>query len=473
VSLAELATDITDGDHLPPPKAESGVPFITISNIHKRTSHIDFSDTFKVPHKYFDSLKENKKPIVGDVLYTVTGSFGIPVVVKEQAEFCFQRHIALIRPRSCVDSQWLFYTLMSPQVQKQAIEGATGTAQKTVSLKVLREIAVPHVPSQEQRRIVAILDETFEGIDTAVANTEKNLANARELFDSYLTSIFTERGAGWVAMRLGDIAKTQYGLSEKMNEDRLGYKIFRMGEVQGGRLIDTGEMKYADITHAEFLKYKLRPGDVLFNRTNSYELVGKTGIFNVAGDYCFASYLVKLAADRSAITPEFLNYFMNSSVFQGSVKQKASRSINQANINATILSNEPIFLPRRVSDQVAIVQKLDELLIPNAAPARHLSGKARLSRGVETSHSTKSLLWRTHRAPGKGHARGCGMIEAKPGDLRTGQCADQQPGSGGQNRDRAPARHRGRACGVYPDAQARGNLQGLLLGLFKDQTLEF
>jgi type I restriction enzyme M protein len=161
--------------------------------------------------------------------------------------------------------------------------------------------------------------------------------------------------------RFGDIAKTQYGLSEKMNGDRLGYKIFRMGEVQGGRLIDTGEMQYADITQEEFRKYKLRSGDVLFNRTNSYELVGKTGIFDIAGDYCFASYLVKLEADRNAVTPEFLNYFMNSSVFQESVKQKASRSINQANINAKILSNEPIFLPRTVSDQVAIVRKLDDL----------------------------------------------------------------------------------------------------------------
>jgi hypothetical protein len=64
------------------------------------------------------------------------------------------------------------------------------------------------------------------------------------------------------------------------------------------------------------------------------------------------------------------------------------------------------------------------------------------------------------------------MNESEPGDLRTGQCADQPPGLGGQNRGRAPARHRGRVCGVYPDAQARGKLQGALLELFKDQTLE-
>jgi type I restriction enzyme, S subunit len=89
--LAELATDITDGDHMPPPKALQGVPFITIGNIAKETRTIDFSDTFMVSRDYFDGLKANKKPQLGDVLYTVTGSFGVPVFVSENREFCFQR----------------------------------------------------------------------------------------------------------------------------------------------------------------------------------------------------------------------------------------------------------------------------------------------------------------------------------------------------------------------------------------------
>lgn len=164
----------------------------------------------------------------------------------------------------------------------------------------------------------------------------------------------------WVTKRIGEIAKTQYGLSEPMNEDCKGFKIFRMGEVQDGRLIDTGRMKYADISPAEFEQYKLRIGDVLFNRTNSFELVGKTGIFMLDGDYCFASYLIRLNLNRNAVLPKFLNYFMNSDRFQGSVKEKASRSINQANINATILSNELIQFPESLSEQQRIVGILDD-----------------------------------------------------------------------------------------------------------------
>jgi type I restriction enzyme S subunit len=119
-------------------------------------------------------------------------------------------------------------------------------------------------------------------------------------------------------------------------------------------------MKYADISHAEFEQYRLRAGDVLFNRTNSFELVGKTGMFSLDGDYCFASYLVRLNLNRKAILPEFLNYFMNSDRFQRSVKEKASKSINQANINATILSNELIWFPESLPEQHRIIGILDE-----------------------------------------------------------------------------------------------------------------
>jgi type I restriction enzyme M protein len=139
------------------------------------------------------------------------------------------------------------------------------------------------------------------------------------------------------------------------------YEIFRMGEVQGGRLIDTGRMKFADISRSEFKKYKLQPGDVLFNRTNSFELVGKTGIFDLQGDYCFASYLVRVLLKPNVMLSAFLNYFMNSERFQVSVKKKASKSINQANINATILANESVRFPESLKEQKTIVIRLDHL----------------------------------------------------------------------------------------------------------------
>ena len=158
VPLAQCATSISDGDHAPPPKSTTGIPFITISNVDKETRQIDFGDTFTVPREYFDGLKAHRKPRPGDVLYTVTGSFGIPILVEEEMDFCFQRHIGLIRPTSETDSRWLAYALLSPQVRAQAEAGATGTAQRTVSLSVLRGITVPEVKLADQRRAADQLD---------------------------------------------------------------------------------------------------------------------------------------------------------------------------------------------------------------------------------------------------------------------------------------------------------------------------
>ncbi len=162
VALSELATDITDGDHMPPPKSAKGIPFITISNVNKQSRKIDFSDTFTVAHEYYNKLKPNRKPQKGDVLYTVTGSYGIPIVIDYELEFCFQRHIGLIRPNKNTNSRWLYYLLLSPLVFKQASDGATGTAQKTVSLKVLRNIKVPQMSLAKQDEIVRTLDALSE-----------------------------------------------------------------------------------------------------------------------------------------------------------------------------------------------------------------------------------------------------------------------------------------------------------------------
>jgi restriction endonuclease S subunit len=190
VALAELATDITDGDHMPPPKALQGVPFITIGNIGKDTRTINFADTFMVSRAYFEGLKPIKKPKLGDVLYTVTGSYGVPVLINEEREFCFQRHIGLVRPRPGVSSEWLYYLLMSPQVFKQANDGATGTAQKTVSLKVLRGYRIPKIPLDMQLTRVAKLDFLFEETRRLETTYQRKLAALDELKKSLLHSAF-------------------------------------------------------------------------------------------------------------------------------------------------------------------------------------------------------------------------------------------------------------------------------------------
>ena len=190
VKLSELATDITDGDHMPPPKTKEGVPFITISNINKENHQIDFTNTFTVSDEYYQKLKEKRKPQKGDVLYTVTGSFGIPVVIEHDFKFCFQRHIGLIRPKKDLNSEWLYYWILSPQAILQANDTATGTAQRTVSLTALRNFTIPRIPLKEQQIIVQELNTLSTEVRKLEYNYLQNIFDLDELKKSILQKAF-------------------------------------------------------------------------------------------------------------------------------------------------------------------------------------------------------------------------------------------------------------------------------------------
>ena len=175
--LETLSLVITDGDHQPPPQTETGIPFLVISNVSSGT--IDFTATRHVPEEYYLGLDDGRKPRRGDLLVTVTGSFGIPIAVDTDREFCFQRHIALVRPLSSLD--YLELAVMSPGIYEYFNAAATGTAQKTVSLGVLRSTLVPLPPLAEQRRIVAKVNELMPLVEEYGA-----LEDERERLDAQL-----------------------------------------------------------------------------------------------------------------------------------------------------------------------------------------------------------------------------------------------------------------------------------------------
>lgn len=155
--LDQLLRSITDGDHQPPPKSEHGVAFLTIGNLSK--GKLDFNSPRYVAEPYFSGLDALRVPGNGDLLYTVVGSFGIPVFVDTDRPFCVQRHIAILKPLPSTSVAFLRLLLESDFVYQQAAAGATGIAQPTVGLGVLRSFVVPVPPLAEQQRIVAKVDQ--------------------------------------------------------------------------------------------------------------------------------------------------------------------------------------------------------------------------------------------------------------------------------------------------------------------------
>ncbi len=172
--LSEITECVSDGDHQAPPKSDEGVPFVTISNINQ-DNRLDFTKTFFVPQTYFDRLGPMRRPQKNDTLYSVTGSFGIPVFVDTDKDFCFQRHIALIRPAPAVDAKYLYFFMSSPLAFQQAEKSATGVAQKTVSLGSLRSFMIPLPDLATQRTIVAEIE-----AEQALVNANRELIRRME-----------------------------------------------------------------------------------------------------------------------------------------------------------------------------------------------------------------------------------------------------------------------------------------------------
>jgi type I restriction enzyme S subunit len=232
--------------------------------------------------------------------------------------------------------------------------GAVGQQRVPPDFVTGQRIRIP--PLAEQRRIVGILDEAFAGIATAKANAEKNLQKARALFESHLHAIL--RTKKWHWKTLGELCDgVEYGSSAKSKtEGRV--PVLRMGNIQNGRL-DWKDLAYSD-DESEIAKYLLKHNDVLFNRTNSPELVGKTAIYKSERPAIFAGYLIRIKRKEGLLDGDFLNYFLNSQIALDYGKTVVISSVNQANINGAKLKGYPIPAPS-VSEQRDIVKQLDDL----------------------------------------------------------------------------------------------------------------
>lgn len=190
----------------------------------------------------------------------------------------------------------------------------------------------------------------------------------------------------WDVVPIGLIAdQTQYGIS-KRGERKAAFPILRMNNLQEGTLV-IGDLQYVDLDERELGQFRLRRGDILFNRTNSFELVGKSSLFDLPGDYVFASYLVRLTVNPKRVLPVFLNFFLNYEGTQRRLKQLATRGVSQSNINASKLRSLTVSVPP-LHEQEGIVhvlrtaQRAKEATEKTIAAARQL--KASLMRHLFT-----------------------------------------------------------------------------------------
>ena len=242
--------------------------------------------------------------------------------------------------------------LNTEKLWNYAISYASGSMSKRVKWRNLAKYEF-HLPSiKEQRRISSILwaiEKSIGQVDSAIIKAQRfKKVLMHELFTKGIGHIYFKetkigkRPRQWEVCRLGGALELcQYGLSIPMNY-KGEYPIIRMNELADGYVIPL-ITKYVDLEEGDVKKFKLEKGDVLFNRTNSYEHVGRTGIFLLDGDYVFASYLIRLRTKLELLDPLFLAFYFV--FFHNQLRRLATKSVSQANINATNLKNFRIVLP--------------------------------------------------------------------------------------------------------------------------------
>ena len=229
-----------------------------------------------------------------------------------------------------------------------------------MSTKWLGEYQIPVPPKDEQRRIVAELD-LLTGI------IDKRRMQLKEL-DTLAQSIFydmfgdpTHNEKGWDVKKLGDMCTSvSYGTSSPSSSSGR-YKYLRMNNITYDGYLDLTDLKYIDMDDAEFEKYVVKEGDVLFNRTNSMDLIGKTTYIHNMEPMIIAGYIIRVRLNGSVL-PVFVAKFMNTPAMKKKLRSMAKGAVNQANINSKELKSidlvlPPIKLQQEFADKIQSIEK--------------------------------------------------------------------------------------------------------------------
>ena len=266
----------------------------------------------------------------------------------------------VLRPRSeAVIAEWVHSFLLMPDVLSAAESVLTGAVgQQRVPEAFLADLVLPLPPLAEQRRTVAWLTGQLAVVERARGAAAERVAAAMRLSIAASASAFRE-SSSWPTEPLRSLCREdgQYGLSLPSSRDAsAGVPMLRMGNVQDGR-IDWGDLKYLSAEPALLEKYDLRDGDLVFNRTNSAELVGKTAVFHGTRRAVFASYLIRFRLDRQRANAEFVSSYINSRLGRAFIERRMARAVGQVNISASSMHEMPIPAPP-ISAQDHVVRGL-------------------------------------------------------------------------------------------------------------------
>lgn len=373
VRLGEVV-DVLNGDRGKNYPAKStlskeGIPFISAANLCDNIVVED--DLLCMSEEQYSKLSAGKL-MLNDIVLCIRGSLG------KHGKFPFKKgaiasSLVILRSkdRGRLTDGYVMQYLDVPLFYDEIKKYDNGTAQPNLAAKNLELFSFPLPPISEQQRIVERIEELFAKLDEAKERLQeaadsfavRKAAILHKAFTGELTKQWRlENGVSdesWEEKTIGEICSSlKYGTSKKSSDDG-EVVVLRMGNLQNGE-IDWSNLAYTS-DEEDIKKYLLKSGDVLFNRTNSPELVGKTSIYRGEMPAIYAGYLIKLDYEKNIVVGDYLNYYLNSSKAKEYYMQVKTDGVSQSNINAKKIGEFEIPLPT-LPEQHEIVRLIDDLL---------------------------------------------------------------------------------------------------------------
>ena len=340
VKLEEICTIVSGGTpsrSKPDYWNDGNIPWIKIKDM--KSKYIDSAEEFITEEGLNNSSTKMLKS--DTILYSIFATLGEVGILKIDA--CTNQAIAglSLKEDSNILKEYLYYYLKSKK--KDVNNLGRGVAQNNINLSLLRKLKIPVMPLHQQETIVEVLD----NVSSTMNNYERELELLEELVKARFVEMFgdpIENQKDWEVVKIRDIVTdVRYGTSKPAVEGGR-YPYLRMNNltVDGG--LDLSDLKYIDIPDNEIEKCVVRKGDILFNRTNSIDLIGKIAVYNLLDDMVIAGYIIRIRLNNQ-ILPDVFSQYMNLEAMKKVLRGMAKGAVNQANINAQELQSIKVYIP--------------------------------------------------------------------------------------------------------------------------------
>ncbi len=319
----------------------SGIRIVPFSKVKKGYTYFEEND---VLFAKITPCMQNKKSAVAEGLISGYG-FGT-------TEF----HV--LRCKEKIIPKWVYYFIRNQRFIDEAENNFTGAVgQQRVPASFLENYPITVPPVVEQQKIVDKLNNQMAQIEKMKKEAKEQMKAADNYYRSYLLKVFSEKD-NWQYKKFGELFNTKYGLSKPSVRDSTKTKALRMTNISYEGELNLDDICYLDLSDDELKQHRLKKNDLIFNRTNSADLVGKTTVFDQEDIFVAVSYLVVATPKTPEINSKFISYYLNTSEMKKYFVENCDKAISQANFSASKLCEIQISVPEKKTQDkiVALIQ---------------------------------------------------------------------------------------------------------------------